>query len=474
MTAPIEIGSTRQLFLDDRVIDATEGVVRQFHRPTRWEGNPVVQADRLWERGGGGVYLFGGAVMYDEEDGLFKMWYRTSLPLAVSTGRARREPEGVYKACYAVSSDGVHWQKPALGRTEFDGSRDNNLLPPSTEGMKQIRRPNLIKDYDDPDPERRYKMLYMDNFKGKWALSKGYSRDGITWRMNVGTPRVFEPPVAPNGILFGWDPRRQEYVHYHRKSGTALADVDGRRVRKKYAVMRTSSADFETWGNTEEAMTASETDPPNWSPSHGVDLAGILYTDDLYVGAVDTVSAYHVEDSSPEQWERFYANEYAEYRTELVISRDGRTWRRAVLGIHAARNVGRLGQRSHRPDEAHSLQRRPAHLLLRQQRAHGIERARPPVDGRSKHRPQWPMDGARHRPRKTEAGRIRLHGRIRGRRRVDHQACSLRRPTPRGQRPRPRRAVPRTILPLRALRHVRRLDLGRNRKTHRSLLLRSL
>ena len=330
MTAPIEIGSTRQLFLDDRIIDTMDGVVRQFHRPTRWEGNPVIQADQPWERGGGGVYLFGGTVMYDEEDGLFKMWYRTSLPMAASASQALREPEGVYKACYAVSDDGIHWHKPALGLTEFDGSRDNNLLPPSIEGMKQIRRPNLIKDYEEPDPERRYKMLYMDNFKGKWALSKGFSRDGITWRMNVGTPHIFERPIAPNGILFGWDPRRREYVHYHRKSGTMPADVDGRRVRRKYAVMRTSSPDFETWGHTDEAMAASETDPPNWSPSHGVDLAGILYADDLYVGAVDTVAAYHVEDAPPEQWERVYANEYAEYRTELVMSRDGAAWRRAA------------------------------------------------------------------------------------------------------------------------------------------------
>lgn len=330
MTAPIEISSTRQLFLDDHIIDTMDGVVRQFHRPTRWEGNPVIQADQSWERGGGGVYLFGGTVMYDGEDGLFKMWYRTSMPMAASASRAPREPEGVYKACYAVSDDGIHWHKPALGLTEFDGSRDNNLLPPSIEGMKQIRRPNLIKDYEEPDPERRYKMLYMDNFKGKWVLSKGFSRDGITWRMNVGTPHVFERPIAPNGILFGWDSRRREYVHYHRKSGMAQADVDGRRVRRKYAVMRTSSPDFETWGHTQEAMTASETDPPNWSPSHGVDLAGILYTDDLYVGAVDTVAAYHVEDVHPEQWERVYANEYAEYRTELVMSRDGVVWQRAA------------------------------------------------------------------------------------------------------------------------------------------------
>ena len=330
MTTPINIGSTKQLFLDDHVVDSLDNVVRQFHRPVRSPENPIIQADRPWERGGGGVYLFGGSVLYDEEDGHFKMWYRTSLPLKSSDIRRSQEPEGGYKACYAVSDDGVRWEKPSLGQTDFNGSKDNNILPPAIGGMQQIRRPNLIKDYEDPDPERRYKMIYMDNFEGKWALSKGYSRDGIAWRMNVGVPHVFESPVAPNGVLFGWDPRRSEYVHYHRKSGMVPADVDGRLVRKKHAVMRTASPDFETWGDTREVLTPSDTDPPNWSPSHGVDLAGVLYTDDLYVGTVDSGATYHVEDFPDRLWNPFHRHEFAEYRTELVISRDGVMWRRAA------------------------------------------------------------------------------------------------------------------------------------------------
>ncbi len=330
MTTPVHIGSIKQLFLDDHVVDTLDGVVRQFHRPVRYEDNPVIQADKPWERGGGGVYLYGGSVMYDEEDGHFKMWYRTSSPLDSSATSRSKEPEGAYKACYAVSDDGVHWEKPSLGLTDHDGSTHNNILPPAIGGMKQIRRPNLIKDYDDPDPDRRYKMIYMDNFEGKWALSKGFSRDGITWEMNVGVPHAFERPVAPNGVLFGWDARRSEYVHYHRKSGMVPADVDGRLVRKKHAVMRTSSPDFEIWGDTQEVLTPSDTDPPNWSPSHGVDLAGVLYTDDLYVGTVDSGTTYHVEDFPGHLWDPFHRNEFAEYRTELVISRDGVMWRRAA------------------------------------------------------------------------------------------------------------------------------------------------
>ena len=63
--------------------------------------------------------------------------------------------------------------------------------------------------------------------------------------------------------------------------------------------MRTESRDFETWGGTTEALTREPGDPPNWSPSHGIDLAGVLYTGDLYVGFVDTVYSHMVEDVDP-------------------------------------------------------------------------------------------------------------------------------------------------------------------------------
>ena len=120
--------------------------------------------------------------------------------------------------------------------------------------------------------------------------------------MNVGTPHRFEPGIAPNGILFGWDPRLERYAHYHRRSDRVRADVDGRTTRRKAAVMRTESRDFETWGGTTEALAREPGDPPNWSPSHGIDLAGVLYTDDLYVGFVDTVYSHMVEDVDPAMW----------------------------------------------------------------------------------------------------------------------------------------------------------------------------
>ena len=96
MTDNVNINSTRQLFLDDHVVDSMEGVQRRYHRPVRPIDRPVVDADLPWEQGPG-PFLFGGTVIFDEEDRIFKMWYRTSE-------RLERAPGGWQEV---VSEDGT-------------------------------------------------------------------------------------------------------------------------------------------------------------------------------------------------------------------------------------------------------------------------------------------------------------------------------------------------------------------------------
>ena len=107
-------------------------------------------------------------MLYDESEKVFKMWYRTARPMVKAAGGevpytsgaysfedvpGYVHPEGAYRACYAVSSDGLSWKKPDLAMVDFEGSTRNNIIPPDVgAGAKgEVRRPNLIKDYDDPD-----------------------------------------------------------------------------------------------------------------------------------------------------------------------------------------------------------------------------------------------------------------------------------------------------------------------------------
>ena len=39
-------------------------------------------------------------------------------------------PDDTVLTCYAESQDGIVWEKPSLGRYEFEGSTDNNILGP--------------------------------------------------------------------------------------------------------------------------------------------------------------------------------------------------------------------------------------------------------------------------------------------------------------------------------------------------------
>ena len=123
---------------------------------------------------------FYGTVLQD--GGKFRMWY-------YGAGWVPKPGEAIQEGpiCYAESEDGIHWTKPHLGQVEYKGSRDNNAiaLPDSqTEGAF------IIKDDDDPDASRRYKMVY-ENLPGHrrfMSVRMATSPDGIHWTAGPDAP----------------------------------------------------------------------------------------------------------------------------------------------------------------------------------------------------------------------------------------------------------------------------------------------
>ena len=132
------------------------------------------------------VANFYGTVLHDE--GRFRIWYYAMnevLPQTYQTSMV----------CYAESDDGIHWTKPALGQKEFKGSRDNNAIDfPDTQNQGAW----IIKDDDDPDPQRRYKMVrnplqrsgpVADHFgQPVSTLGTATSPDGIHWAVDPEWP----------------------------------------------------------------------------------------------------------------------------------------------------------------------------------------------------------------------------------------------------------------------------------------------
>ena len=172
----IDVGSRKQLFLDDLLVDEASRVSRFLYRPHKHPGNPILEPDRPWEQGtrGGrtaGMQIAGQAALYDEEERLFKMWY---LAAAMS------EPFRPW--CYAVSEDGYTWRKPELGLYEFEGSTANNIVANNRHPIEI--GDNVFKDPHDPDPDRRYKAQGehegpIANVTGGAAIA--FSPDGLHW-----------------------------------------------------------------------------------------------------------------------------------------------------------------------------------------------------------------------------------------------------------------------------------------------------
>jgi len=100
-------------FFDDSQIVGWVNVTRHIHRPRKHPANPVMSKSAPWEDTGLGWHW--PSVLFDDEDGLFKAWYECLI-------------DGHGFGAYAVSGDGLHWERPELGLIAWNGSKKNNLF----------------------------------------------------------------------------------------------------------------------------------------------------------------------------------------------------------------------------------------------------------------------------------------------------------------------------------------------------------
>jgi len=226
------------LFLhDDRLVEEKEGLVFKPAKVRKYEGNPVFTVDKPSERG----RLNYTCVIQDREEGLFKMWYQMVIS----------QPGGNLSWChYAVSKDGVHWEKPNVGLVEFEGSKNNNILFEQLEGIRGTPSYWVMKDYSEPDPTKRYKMILQSwGFLGRSALI-AYSPDGMRWTMPEygNLPGPFDSQNS-----FEWDEQAGEYVGYFRSHRRGFRSIS-----------RATSPDAFHWSRPVTVHAPDEQDPPTW------------------------------------------------------------------------------------------------------------------------------------------------------------------------------------------------------------------
>jgi hypothetical protein len=188
LTSPPEVISIdvgRQLLVDDFLVAQTT-LKRTFHLPDYHPANPVLKPDRAWESAGRGPMAmpFSDGVWYDFQDRLFKMWYYAG--------------HGGGATCYAISKDGIHWEKPELDvvpgtNIVYKGSRDSGTV---------------WLDDNAPRPEERFKMAL---YAGTFLLFR--SPDGIHWT------KVSEGGKTGDRSTFFYNPFRQRWVFSLRSGG---------------------------------------------------------------------------------------------------------------------------------------------------------------------------------------------------------------------------------------------------------------
>src|SRR5262245_58543726 len=165
------------LALDEVLLPLRENVSYYLSKP-EVRKEPVVRPSRQNPKAPDQVSAdFYGTVLHD--GGKFRMWYSAchlTQPGDASKADFRLLHQG--PVCYAESDDGIQWTKPSLGQVEIRGTKENNgiFLPDD-----QIETVSVIKEENDPNPQRRYKMVYNTHNGKTWVIRNATSSDGIRW-----------------------------------------------------------------------------------------------------------------------------------------------------------------------------------------------------------------------------------------------------------------------------------------------------
>ena len=350
----------RYLFFDNQSIEMVQDLTRVMHGPTR-TGPPLIFRDRPWEH----IPYFGNniwSILRDPEIGLFRCWYEDWVLDAeglINSDVDITDPSvSSSRILYAESRDGVRWDKPPLGLVH-EGGRDTNIVLGDSVDEPNVfgspHGPTVLDDPLDPDPSRRFKMMFqhiseasagadaVTNPGGAQVLHSpmrvAHSPDGIHWEVE---PSSLDfgglGPRLGDVMVLTCDPVRREYVLHTRHPYAWLVDKPADTPRtdawslpywpenparmNKRRIFRTTSSDLVHWNEPYEVLVPDEDDNlddslyslASWplSAARTEVLRHPHPGHDLHVGVVNV---FHQTDNVLD--------------AQLVFSRDGVNWQRA-------------------------------------------------------------------------------------------------------------------------------------------------
>ncbi len=236
---PIDIGSRRELFVDDALIERLAGKAElRLHHPTPRE--VVMVHDAPWE-GNNTTYH---CVFQDGDR--YRMFYLTGNLAAKNKQLDTR----IESFCYAESDDGIRWRKPNLGLHEFQGLKANNIVISRAMARghhARIGAPAVFRDTNPrAAPDARYKtFLSSESPLGMLPMK---SPDGIHWTPMSKMPVITDGAFDAMNLAF-WDAGRGEYRAYWRYFTKGVTNDKKWEPAGVRAIRTATSKDFLRWEN---------------------------------------------------------------------------------------------------------------------------------------------------------------------------------------------------------------------------------
>ena len=238
-------------------------------------------------------------VFYDPHIGKYRCYYSTfvldesSSQFSLAERKTQEyQPtiERLVGLCYAESDDGINWEKPNLNITEWQGSKENNIIDVFLHGT------SVMLDENEIDPAKRYKMFTkIDYGNGVHYLAVAFSADGIHFGEYI--------------PLKDFNPRADtyNYVYYEETTGNYVLITRTWRDSMRVPIV-SYSKDFINWSEASEMMS---------SPSFENQIYSMPFfkRDNYYIGLA---SVYHEGDR--------LADNYDQVDLHLTYSYDKQNW----------------------------------------------------------------------------------------------------------------------------------------------------
>ncbi len=291
----IDVGSRKQLFIDESFFATSKGVTLKV-KPPQKTGERILRPEQPWEN----AALSWFNVVQDagriDDRARYRMWYAAydidGWPTADDTS-----------FCYAESQDGIHWTRPELGLFSYQGSKRNNILfrqigSPADGNRSRVHGAGVFIDLHAP-PYARYKAVSQGIFTGLGKpvhrVAGMYSADGLKWtRYSDPVCNIF----ADSQYSGFWDRSLGKYVLYGRVGGRGRS------------LGRSESDDFRHFDPLKLILQSDDKDPVN---------------SDLYNSAT---MKYPYAENVYLMFPSLYQHDTDTLDIRLAVSRDGIHWSR--------------------------------------------------------------------------------------------------------------------------------------------------